>query len=254
MKTTARCKTTWTHKLEHKFAAKQLDSRINHMQKKNIWNRQTHTIWRSRLPEVLSTMLGLARTSKITGLSNQGIIKCVPSGYTCHDLFSSTLNEHMWNNFLKGKKKVLLLFLLLPFSRFPQNKKKRHHNCKRVDDWKKEATVPYPWRRRYDWRLWHDVLPPHCTSCSQLHTIRCLLWPPAWPAPPSGLQTEASRCACCWNSSFQLFFRPRNKNFCLRMSSQMSYWLHNDRANGRTSTLRNGTDKSRVVKVLAMPN
>jgi hypothetical protein len=38
------------------------------------------------------------------------------------------------------------------------------------------------------------------------------------------------------------------------MSSQMSYWLHNDRANGRTSTLRNGTDKSRVVKVLAMPN
>ncbi len=196
MQTTATCKTTWTHKLEHKFAAKQLDSRINCMQKKNIWNTQKHTIWRSRLPEVLSTMLGLARTSKITGLSNQGIIKCVPSGYTCHDLFPSTLNEQMWNKILKGKKKFLLL-LLLPFSRFPQNKKKRHHNCKRVDDWKKEATVPYPWRQRYDWRLWHDVLPPHCTSCSQLHTIRCLLWPPAWPAPPKGLQTEASRCACC---------------------------------------------------------
>jgi hypothetical protein len=38
------------------------------------------------------------------------------------------------------------------------------------------------------------------------------------------------------------------------MSSQMSYWLHNDRANGRTSTLRNSTDKSRVLKVLAMPD
>ncbi len=154
MQTIATCKSAWTHKLEHKFAAKQVDSRINCMQKKSIWNRQKHTIWRSRLPEVLSTMLGLARTSKITGLSNQGIIKCVPSGYTCHDLFSSTLDEHMWNKKFKGKKKIppdslrtrkfLLLLLLLPFSRFPQNKKKRHHNCKGVVDWKKEATVPYP--------------------------------------------------------------------------------------------------------------
>jgi hypothetical protein len=42
MQTTATCKAPWTHKLEHKFAAKQLDSRINCMQKKNIWNTQIY--------------------------------------------------------------------------------------------------------------------------------------------------------------------------------------------------------------------
>ncbi len=254
MKTTATCKTTWTHKLEHKFSAKQLDSRINCMQKKNIWNRQKHTIWRSRLPEVLSTMLGLARTSKITGLSNQGIIKCVPSGYTCHDLFSSTLNENMWNKNFKWKKNSSSCSCCYPS---PDSLRTRKNITTTANEWTTERK-----RQRYLILDADDTIEDYGTM-SSLHIVQ---------AVHSSIQSDASydrqpgqrpHRACrrklhvahvveIHPSNF--FSDPAKKKFCLRVSSQISYWLHNDRANGRTSTLRNSTDKSRVVKVLAMPD
>lgn len=109
MQTTATCKTTWTHKLEHKFAAKQLDSRINCMQRRTF------------------------ETDKNIPFGDHGCLKCYPQCWAWPGHQKLQVCQTKGSSSVSPPDTPAMIYFLPPWMRICEikflNEKKRSSSC-----------------------------------------------------------------------------------------------------------------------------